>query len=183
MILALQLIGVPWLFFVFLERLLSFWQPDSASRHSQIHYISKATFQVNIFFSFNFCLCWVAFGPDQSLRSSDLTQCTMGGLDGLSSSQENYPVPIPLFLSDYFVRKHFTGGFLFAVLDLSWILCSLLIPEYSEIKRRGKPLLGPRNPCISFISFSIWWKVTIYNPLLIWIAFWPYGLYCSLLPW
>ena len=28
------------------------------------------------------------------------------------------------------------------VLDLSGILCSLLIPEYSGIKRRGKPLLG-----------------------------------------
>ena len=28
-----------------------------------------------------------------------------------------------------FVRKHLTGGFLCAVLDLSGILCSLLIPE------------------------------------------------------
>ena len=40
------------------------------------------------------------------------------------------------------VRKHLTGGFLCAVLDLSGILCSLLNPEYSRIKRRGKPLLG-----------------------------------------
>ena len=40
------------------------------------------------------------------------------------------------------VRKHLTGGFLCAVLGLSGILCSLLIPEYSGIKRRGKPLLG-----------------------------------------
>ena len=40
------------------------------------------------------------------------------------------------------VRKHLTGGFLCAVLDLSGILCSLLIPEYSGIKRRGKPLPG-----------------------------------------
>ena len=31
------------------------------------------------------------------------------------------------------VRKHLTGGFLCAVLDLSGILCSLLIPEYSGI--------------------------------------------------
>ena len=31
------------------------------------------------------------------------------------------------------VRKHLTGGFLCALLDLSWILCSLLIPEYSGI--------------------------------------------------
>ena len=54
------------------------------------------------------------------------------------------------------VRKHLTGGFLCAVLDLSEILCSLLIPEYSGIKRRGKPLQGLRNPGISFISFSIW---------------------------
>ena len=40
------------------------------------------------------------------------------------------------------VRKHLTGGFLCAVLDLSGILCSLLIPEYSGIKRGGKPLPG-----------------------------------------
>ena len=39
------------------------------------------------------------------------------------------------------VRKHLTGGFPCAVLDLSGILCSLLIPEYSGI-RRGKPLPG-----------------------------------------
>lgn len=55
------------------------------------------------------------------------------------------------------VRKHLTGGFLCAVLDLSGILCSLLIPEYSGIKRRGKPLPGLRNPGISFISVSVWW--------------------------
>ena len=35
------------------------------------------------------------------------------------------------------VRKHLTGGFLCAVLDLSGILWSLLIPEYSGIQRRG----------------------------------------------
>ena len=29
-----------------------------------------------------------------------------------------------------------------AVLDLSGILCTLLIPEHSGIKRRGKPLPG-----------------------------------------
>jgi len=40
------------------------------------------------------------------------------------------------------VRKHLRGGFLCAVLDLSGILCSLLIPEYSGIKRRRKPLPG-----------------------------------------
>ena len=40
------------------------------------------------------------------------------------------------------VRKHLTGGFLCAVVDLSGILWSLLIPEYSGIKRRGKPLPG-----------------------------------------
>ena len=54
------------------------------------------------------------------------------------------------------VRKHLTGGFVCAVLNLSGILCSLLIPEYSGIKRRGKPLPGLRNPGISFISVSIW---------------------------
>ena len=47
------------------------------------------------------------------------------------------------------VRKHLTGGFLCAVLDLLGILCSLLIPEYSGI------VLGLRNPGISFVSFSI----------------------------
>ena len=40
------------------------------------------------------------------------------------------------------VRKHLTGACLCAVLNLSEILCSLLIPEYSRIKRRGKPLPG-----------------------------------------
>ena len=40
------------------------------------------------------------------------------------------------------VRKHLRGSFLCAVLDLSGILCSLLIPEYSGIKRRCKPLPG-----------------------------------------
>ena len=54
------------------------------------------------------------------------------------------------------VGKHLTGGFLCAVLGLSGILCSLLIPEYSGIQRRGKPLLGLRNPGLSFISVSIW---------------------------
>lgn len=102
MIVSLQLIGLPWPFFGFLDSLLSFWQPDSASRHSQTHYISKATFQVFFFFFFNLCLCQVASGPYQSLISSDLTQWTTAGLGGLSSSQENSPVPIPLFLSDYF---------------------------------------------------------------------------------
>ena len=39
-------------------------------------------------------------------------------------------------------QEALTGGFLCAVLDLSGILCSLLIPEYSGIKKRGKPLPG-----------------------------------------
>jgi len=38
--------------------------------------------------------------------------------------------------------QHLTGGFLCAVLDLSRILCFLLIPEYSGIKRRSKHLPG-----------------------------------------
>ena len=54
------------------------------------------------------------------------------------------------------VRKHLTGGFLCAVLDLSGILCSLLIPDCSGIKRRGKPLPGLRDPGTSFVSFSMW---------------------------
>ena len=52
------------------------------------------------------------------------------------------------------VRKHLTGGFLYTVLDLSGVLCSLLISEYSGIKRRGKPLPGLRNPGISLLVFQ-----------------------------
>ena len=52
-------------------------------------------------------------------------------------------------------RKHLTGGFLCAVLDLLGILWPLLIPEYSGIKRKGMPFPGLRNPSISFISLSI----------------------------
>ena len=48
----------------------------------------------------------------------------------------------PLSLSSRGVRKHLTGDFLCAVLDLSGILYSLLIPEYSGIKSRGKPFPG-----------------------------------------
>ena len=47
------------------------------------------------------------------------------------------------------LRKHLTRGFLCAVLDLSGILSSLLIPESSGIKRRGTPFPGLRNPGIS----------------------------------
>ena len=39
-------------------------------------------------------------------------------------------------------QEAFNRSFLCAVLDLSGILCSLLVPEYSGIKRRGKPLPG-----------------------------------------
>ena len=40
------------------------------------------------------------------------------------------------------VRKHLTGGFPCAVMDLSGNLWPLLIPEYSGIKRRGTPFQG-----------------------------------------
>ena len=63
------------------------------------------------------------------------------------------------------VRKHLTGGFLCAVLHLSWILCPLLIPEYSGIKWSSKLLPGLRNACTAFLSFSIRWEVTIYDLL------------------
>ena len=53
------------------------------------------------------------------------------------------------------VRKHLTGDILCAVLDLSGILCSLLIPEYSGIKRRGKPLPGIEESR-HFLHYSIW---------------------------
>ena len=55
-----------------------------------------------------------------------------------------------LGIKNYSVRKHFTGGLLCAVLDLSGILCSLLITEYSGIKRRAFPslvfLYGDKHP-------------------------------------
>ena len=56
----------------------------------------------------------------------------------------------------YFVRKHLTGGFLCAMLDLTGILWSLLILEYSGINRRGMPFPGLNNPGISFVSLSLW---------------------------
>ena len=81
------------------------------------------------------------------------------------------------------VRKHLTGGFLCAVLDLSGILCSLLISEYSGIKRRGKPLLGAEESrhflrqffymVIStlFLFMNHMIKLIIYNPLsFIWMT-------------
>ena len=55
-----------------------------------------------------------------------------------------------------FCQEAFNRRLPVSVLDLLGILCSLLIPEYSGIKRRGKPLQGLRDPRISFISFSIW---------------------------
>ena len=60
------------------------------------------------------------------------------------------------------IRKHLTGDILCAVLDLSGILCSLLIPEYSGIKRRGKPLGGVGEGSAGaeesrhFLHYSIW---------------------------
>ena len=54
------------------------------------------------------------------------------------------------------VRKHLTGGFPCAVMDLSGNLWPLLIPEYSGIEGRGTPFPGLRNPGISFLSFSLW---------------------------
>ena len=53
------------------------------------------------------------------------------------------------------VRKHLTGGLLYAVLDLSGIFWPLLISQYSGIKRRGMPFPGLRNLGMSFVSFSI----------------------------
>ena len=60
------------------------------------------------------------------------------------------------------VRKHFTKGFLLAVLDLSGTLWPLLIPEYSGIKRRGTPFLGLRNPGISHYSDK--YSLPFYEP-------------------
>ena len=72
------------------------------------------------------------------------------------------------------VRKHLTGGFLCAVLDLSGILCSLLIPKYSGVKRRGKPLLGAeesRYLSTLFLFMNHIVKVIIYNHLsFIWMT-------------
>ena len=49
------------------------------------------------------------------------------------------------------VRKHLTGGFPCAVMDLSGNLWPLLIPEYSGIKRRGTPFPGLMNPGIPLL--------------------------------
>ena len=67
----------------------------------------------------------------------------------LSSRLQSFPASFPI------VRKHLTRGFLCADLDLSGTLWSLLIPEYSGIKRRGTPFPpfpGLRNPGISHYS-------------------------------
>ena len=63
------------------------------------------------------------------------------------------------------VRKHLAGGFLCAVLDLSGILCSLLIPEYSGINRISKPLPGSEVISTLFLFMNHMVKVIIYNPL------------------
>ena len=68
--------------------------------------------------------------------------------------------------SRWVVRKHLTEGFLCAVLDLSGILCSLLILEYLGIKRRGKPLPGLRNqafPSLVFL-YSDKYPLPFYEP-------------------
>ena len=63
-----------------------------------------------------------------------------------SSCLQSFPASFPI------VRKHLTRGFRCADLDLSGALWSLLIPEYSGIKRRGTPFLGQRNPGSSHYS-------------------------------
>ena len=52
-----------------------------------------------------------------------------------------------------FVRKHLTGGFLSAVLDLSGTVCSLLIPEWGEASLSW----GWGIQAFPSISFSIRW--------------------------
>ena len=60
---------------------------------------------------------------------------------GLQQARPPCPSPTPGVYSNScpFVRKHLAGGFLCAVLNLSGILCSLLIPEYSGIERQASP--------------------------------------------
>lgn len=53
------------------------------------------------------------------------------------------------------VRKHLTGGFLCAVLDLSGILCSYEFLNIQELRGEASFFQGLRNPGISFVSFSI----------------------------
>ena len=57
---------------------------------------------------------------------------------------------------------------------MSRILCSLLIPKYSGVKRRGKPLLGAeesRYLSTLFLFMNHMVKVIIYNPLsFIWMT-------------
>ena len=81
--------------------------------------------------------------PDNSLYFIKFVK--KKGLDQMSLVSINQPYRKATANNKYnkiggIVRKHLTGGFLRAVLDLSGILRFLLIPEYSGIKRRGKPL-------------------------------------------
>ena len=90
--------------------------------------------------------------PDPTLRPSGFPTVPQPHPPRLcySKFQGSYPQPHS-GRQGLTVRKHLTGGFLCTVLDLSGILCSLLIPEYSGMKRRGKPLPGLRNPGTSFL--------------------------------
>ena len=63
-----------------------------------------------------------------------------------SSQIRNFQISVPRLilpsLLGMTVRKHLTGGFLCAILDLSGILCSFLIPEYSGIRGEASLSLG-----------------------------------------
>ena len=86
--------------------------------------------------------------PEQLQWSGNCPSCAQWSLQLLRST-----------VLCFSVRKHLTGGFLCTVLGLSGILWSLLIPEYSGIKRRGMPFPGLRNLGMSCLSFSIRWYV------------------------
>jgi len=77
-----------------------------------------------------------------SLVVQELKLCALNAVGLGSVPGQGTRFHMPQLLEWVAVRKHLTGGFLCAVLDLSGIFCSLLIPEYSGIKRRGKPLPG-----------------------------------------
>ena len=65
-----------------------------------------------------------------------------------------------------------------------WCFLSLLSPLFliSSCQEQEEWQAIPRTEIIEMGCFHMM-KGIIYDPLLIWIAFWPYGLYCSLIPW
>ena len=139
---------------------------DGGAWWAAVHGVAKSQTRLS---DFTFTFHFHALEKDMATHSSVLAWRIPGTVDPgglLSMGSHRVGHDLTAAAADHFwmvektfcffsVRKHLTGGFLCTVLDLSGILCSLLIAEYSGIKRRGKPLPGLRDPGNSFLSFSI----------------------------